>query len=149
MLAQSRLRLLRLRLRAVAAAGSRTSMAAPPSGALLRRDVAAMFLHDAVADAESQPRAFADALGGVEGIEDALGIFDSGAIVGELRANVAVLRCDANLQLAAAPGFENRIHRIVDDVQEYLLDLVRIGNRPTPARTERRVRRVMLLILRS
>ena len=42
--------------------------------------------------------------------------------------NVAAGRHDANLQLAFAPGFKNGIDGIVDDVQENLLDLMRVGD---------------------
>src|SRR5436305_12377950 len=87
-----------------------------------------MFLHDAIADAQSQARALTYALGRVERIEDALGVLESGAIVRELRADVPVLPEDFDLHLARAPGFKNGIYRIVQDVEEYLLDLMRIGN---------------------
>ena len=109
-------------------------------GSVVGGDVAAMFLHDAVADAQAEAGAFADALRGVERIEDALGIFDSGAVVGELGANVAAGRHDANLQLAGASGFKNGIDGIVDDVQEDLLDLMRIGDDHARARRASRAR---------
>ena len=99
-----------------------------------------MFFHDAVADAESEAGAFAHALGGVEGIEDALGIFDSGAVVGELRTNVSAHGRDTNLELAGAPGLKNGVDRVVDDVQEYLLDLMRIGDDQSRLRKELRAR---------
>ncbi len=100
-----------------------------------------MFFHDAVADAESEAGAFAHALRSVERIEDALGIFDSCAVVGELRANVSAHGGDANLELAGAPGFKNGVDGVVDDVQEYLLDLMRIGD------DQRRFRRNVALDL--
>ena len=34
----------------------------------------------------------------------------------------------ANLDFALTASFKNGIHRIVDDVEEYLLDLVRVGH---------------------
>ncbi len=42
-------------------------------GSVVGGDVSAVFFHDAVADAESEAGAFAHALRGVEGIEDAFG----------------------------------------------------------------------------
>ena len=96
-------------------------------GIVVRRNVSAVFLHNSVADAESQPGSLTHALGGIEGIEYALGIFDSGSIVAEGSAHVPIRGSDANLELPAAPGFQNRVHRVVDDVQKHLLDLVRVG----------------------
>src|ERR1017187_8167789 len=73
-------------------------------GCIVGGDVATMFFHNPVANAKPESGAFAHALGSVEGIEDALGIFDSSAIVGELRANVSTLARDPNLELPRAPG---------------------------------------------
>ena len=44
---------------------------------VVRGDVAAMFLDDAVADAESEAGSLTHALGGVERIEDAVGVLDA------------------------------------------------------------------------
>ena len=87
-----------------------------------------MFFHDAVADAESESGAFAYALGGVERIEDAFGVFDACAIVGELRTNVASKAGDPNLEFAAAPRFQNGVDRVIDDIQKHLFDLMRVGD---------------------
>ena len=45
---------------------------------VVRGDISAMLLDDAIANAQSEPGAFAHAFGGIEGIKDALGVFDSG-----------------------------------------------------------------------
>ena len=104
-------------------------------------NVAAMFFHDAVADAEPESSAFAHVLGGVERIEDALRIFNASAVVSELRANVSAHATDANLKLAGAPGFKNGVNRVVDDVQKDLLDLMRVGDNQGRFRRQRRARR--------
>src|ERR1035441_5448521 len=95
---------------------------------IVRGDVPTMLLHDAVADAESESGTLAHTLGGVKGIEDALGVFDSGTVVGELSANVSTNARDTNSELAGSPGLKNGIDCVVDDVQEYLLDLMRISD---------------------
>src|SRR5580704_9612276 len=87
-----------------------------------------MFFHNAVADAEAEAGAFADTLRRIERIEDAFGIFDSCAVVSELGADMAARAGDANLQLPGVSSFENGVDRIVDDIQEYLLELMRIGD---------------------
>ena len=49
-----------------------------------------MLLHDSVADAQAQARAFTDGLGGEERIENVLGRFDARSAVGELDEELAV-----------------------------------------------------------
>src|SRR5579864_6099772 len=98
------------------------------AGSIVGGDVAAMFFYDAIADAQPEAGPFSNALSGVKRIEDALGILDSSAVVGELRANVSTFRTDTNLEFAGMPSFENGIDGIVDDIQKYLLDLVRVGD---------------------
>ena len=100
----------------------------PSSSSIVRGNVASMFLHNAVTDAEPQPSPLAHALSGIEGIKNAFGILHAWPIIGELCANMAVLAKHADLEFAGASGFKNGINRIVDDVKKYLLDLMRIGN---------------------
>src|SRR5262249_24714153 len=91
-------------------------------------DVAAVLLHDAVADTEPQSRAFAHTLGGVERIEDSLGILDPRSVVDKLRGYVSALADHANLKLSRSPRLQNGIDGVVDDIQEDLLNLMRIGH---------------------
>src|SRR5271166_3424067 len=95
---------------------------------IVSRNISAVFLDDAVTDAQTKSRPFAHTFGGVEGIEDALRIFDPGAVVAELCAHVTVLGGYANFQLAVSAGLKDRIDRIVDDVKKYLLNLVWVGD---------------------
>src|ERR1700676_4909440 len=53
-------------------------------GAIKSSDAAAVFLHHAVADAQTEAGAFADGLGGVEGIENFFGLFHARAGIGKL-----------------------------------------------------------------
>ncbi len=64
-------------------------------------NISAMLFDDAVADAQSQAGAFAHALGGVEGIENTVRLFDAGTGVLKFAYHVAVLGEDADLQRAA------------------------------------------------
>src|SRR5579872_7519037 len=82
-------------------------------GVVARRDIAAMFLHNPVADAESKASAFAALLGGIARIQDALRVFDARAVVAELCADMAVLGADSDFQGSVASGLENGVHRIV------------------------------------
>src|SRR5579871_2957056 len=67
---------------------------------IVGHDVTAVLLHDAVADAESEARALAHAFGRVEGIENAFGIFNPGAVIGKSRADGAAFAADADFQFS-------------------------------------------------
>src|ERR1700691_4398395 len=89
-------------------------------------DASAVFLHDAVADAEAEAGALADGLGGEERIEDLLGGFDAGSAIGKLDDQLAVVVRGANHQRAAADFFQ-RVHGIADQVEENLQNLIGIA----------------------
>ena len=87
-----------------------------------------MFLDDAVTQAQTESRAFADRLGREKKIEN------SSKVLGP-DAGTVVLKCDreqlaavprANHDLSLAPHRLNRLPRVADDVDEYLLQLVDI-----------------------
>ena len=59
-----------------------------------------MFLDDAVADAESEAGALADALGGIEGIEDAVGFLDAGTGVLKFSDDSSLLGVNPDLESA-------------------------------------------------
>ena len=86
-----------------------------------------MLLHDTVANTESQPCAFANVFGGVEGIENLAGLFDSRPGILKFREHIAIFCGHANFQAAALPGFQHGVDGIIDDVEEYLLELMRVG----------------------
>src|SRR5574340_927279 len=67
-------------------------------GMVQGHDLAAVLLEDAVANAQPQPGSLAHALGGVEGVEDAMWLADARAVVAELDAHLLHLRVDAHLQ---------------------------------------------------
>ena len=76
-------------------------------------DLATVILHDAVGSAESEPRAFADRLGGIERIENTLRIANAGTCIGKLHHHVGFLALGEDLQQAA--GCAHGIHGIFDD----------------------------------
>src|SRR5258708_6341998 len=97
-------------------------------GMVLGGDLATVFLHDAVTDAQSQPGAFAHAFGGVERIENVLGINDAGTGIMELADHVSVRGIDPDSQVAAACGIQHGVGSVVDDVEINLLQLVWISH---------------------
>ena len=85
-----------------------------------------MLLHDAVADAEAKPGAFAHGLGGEKRVKDLAREFYSRPGIGKLDDHFRVLALGANHELAAA-DFVERVHCIADQVEEYLQQLVGIA----------------------
>src|SRR5271163_174906 len=83
-------------------------------------DLSAMLLDDAVANAQAEAGAFAHALSGVEGLEDAVWFLDAGPGIVEFGVDVSVFDIDTNLQRAALAGFEHGVHGVVDDVEKDL-----------------------------
>src|SRR5512140_3835154 len=85
-------------------------------------DFASVLFHDSIADAEPQPRPFADALGSQEGIEYALRIAEPQSAIGDSNADDAVIQprpnCDA--------FFIRRIHRVKSVVQQVEEDLFKL-----------------------
>src|SRR5437763_15148898 len=84
-------------------------------------DLAAVVLHDAVADAQSQSGAFARRFGGVEGIKDAVHILEPGAGVEhaqlQLLPKTSSFDHDA-LLLAELDRFDGVIQHVQQDLVE-------------------------------
>ena len=76
-----------------------------------------MIVDHSIDSAETETGAFADGLGGVEGIEDALRIANAGAGVGELQDDLGTLVLGSNFQGSAAGLFQS-VHGILDDFDE-------------------------------
>ena len=85
-----------------------------------------MILDDAVRGAESETGAFADGLGGVEGVEDAFGIAQAGAGIGELNDYFVDFAPERNLQTAAA-DFLERVDGVFHDLKKCLQELIGIA----------------------
>src|ERR1035437_4325686 len=95
-------------------------------GAVVTGDLPLVVLDYAVGGAESEPCAFAHRLGGVEKIEDALGIAQSGAGVGELDDDLIAFAPDRNLHTPAA-DFLQCVHGVFDDLNKGLQKLVGVA----------------------
>src|SRR6266404_2029850 len=86
-----------------------------------------MGAHDAVANTQAKPGAFAGLLGGVKGVEDSLRIGDSGSVIrnGHFNRIAAQARPDGNAP--TMPGLLYRVISIIQNVQKNLLQLLRIA----------------------
>src|SRR5262245_861344 len=99
-----------------------------------------MFFDDPVTDTQTKTSAFADTLRCIERIEDSVGIFNSNAAVEELNPKLTVGIVHPHFKPAPTlTRLENRIDRVVDDVQEDLFELMRVG------RDRRHLRRYIAL----
>ena len=83
-----------------------------------------MLFHDAVANAQAQAGAFADAFCGEEWIKNSLRIADSLAIVTERHFYKVLVAGSRNFNARTFRVFPHSIVSIIQDVQEHLLQLV-------------------------
>src|SRR5262249_34490974 len=92
-------------------------------------DLATVCAHDAVTNTQAEPGAFSRLFDCKKWIENPLCVGNSGAIVSERDLNdVAVPHC-SNPDTTALSGFLHRVVRIVQYIQEYLLQLLRVAKR--------------------
>ena len=98
-------------------------------GLVLAGDVAVVILDHSIDSAEAEAGAFADRLGGVEGIEHALRFANAGAGIGELQHDIVALVLGGNFQGSTA-GFFQSVHGVLDDLDEGLEKLVGIALNP-------------------
>src|SRR5271154_1399276 len=101
-----------------------------------------MLFHDAVANAEAESRSFSYCLRGVERIENATRILYSWPIVGKLDTELIPGDGGANPDFTS-PAFSldrtvflNCIHRVVQNVQKNLLELVEVATCAREVRIE-------------
>src|SRR5581483_6271436 len=87
-----------------------------------------MLLYDAIANAQPKPGAFSNTLGCVKRIEDAFGVEKPGPTIMELDTYAGFLAINPHSQDATSFTLLDCVHRIVDDVKEHLLELVRVSN---------------------
>ena len=88
-----------------------------------------MCADNAVANTEAQARAFACGLRGEEWIEDALGFADAGAVVDERDFDGIGCLTRANPNFAVIAGFLDGVVRVIENIQENLLQLLRVAHR--------------------
>ena len=101
------------------------------SGAARRRvtdlNFAAVFFDDAVANAEAEASSLPYGLGGVERIENAVGIFHARAAVGEFDREAIAGDGGANPDFTFTAVFADGVYGVVKDVEKNLLKLVEIA----------------------
>ena len=83
---------------------------------------------NSVADAEAQARTFARLLGSEEGVEDAVGVAYSGSVVDEGDFNAVDGAACADTDFTVVSRFLNRVISVIQDVQEYLLELLGVAH---------------------
>src|SRR4051812_48955830 len=87
-----------------------------------------MLAHDAIANAQAEAGPLAHFFGGEEWIEDAVRVRDSAAVVGEAELDVRLAHRGGDLDATVPFRLAHRVIRVVDDVEEHLLQLVRVAN---------------------
>ena len=90
-------------------------------------DFAAMLLHDAVADAETEACSLSDGFGGVKRIEDAVRVCNAGTIILELDAQAIPRNLSPNDDFPRAARFFNGVDRVIENIQKHLLELMEIA----------------------
>src|SRR6267154_1880783 len=88
-----------------------------------------MGAHDTVANTQAEPGTFAGLLGGVKGIEDALGVSDSSAIVRDGHFYGVAPQARTDSDAPTVTGLLYRVISVIENVQENLLQLLRIAER--------------------
>jgi len=92
-------------------------------------NLASVFRDDSVTNAEAEAGALSNWLGRVERIEYARSILHAGAAIGELRYKLPIFMGGAYPQVAVGRCLQNGVNRVVYEIQEDLLELMRIGHR--------------------
>jgi hypothetical protein len=99
-------------------------------------DLPAVILHDSVDCAQAEAGALADGLGRIEGIEDTMRLFDSGAAIGKLDDDLISLLSGDHLQRASVAFFEG-VKSVFEDLDEGLKELMTVSPNPGQVRLNR------------
>src|SRR5262252_6982117 len=91
-------------------------------------DLTVVFANNAVADAQSQPCSLTHFLGCEERIKDAVGISNAGAVVAKTNLNKRTVSDARDLNARRPSRLPNRIVRVIQDIEEHLLQLVGIAD---------------------
>src|SRR5207249_1974824 len=95
---------------------------------VVTNDFATVFVNNSVADTQAQSCAFPDFFGGEERIEDSFGMRNSQSVIAEADLHIIVLAAAADFDARSSAGFPNCIVSVVQDVQEHLLQLMRVAS---------------------
>ena len=85
-----------------------------------------MFLDDSETDAQAEARAFADRLGGVKGIENAVRLLDAWTCVRKQDDHVAAVAHGFNRQHTALMRFHG-VNGVADEVEKNLQELIAVA----------------------
>ena len=94
---------------------------------VVTEDFSAVLLHDAVANTQAKAGSLSDILGGEEGIEDAIRLSDTGAIVAEGDLDGLAGFGAHDFDAGWTADFVNRVIGVIQDVEKDLLKLVSIA----------------------
>jgi len=86
-----------------------------------------MFTHDSVADAQAQSGSLSHFFGCEERVKNTIDVFNSGSVIAEPYLDGSGVARRLHCYLPCTAGFTDGVVRIVQDVQEDLLQLVRIS----------------------
>jgi hypothetical protein len=94
---------------------------------VVAEDIAAVFAHDTVANAEPQASPFSNGLGGVEGVKYAVWLFYARSRIGKQHNDVAAVAQRTNREYAASG---HSVDGIVNNIEENLHQLVAVAANP-------------------
>src|SRR5208337_481460 len=95
---------------------------------VVTNNFAAMFVDNAIANAEAQTSTLADVFGGEERIENTFGIGDAYAVIAKRNFRKCVGAGAYDLNAGGPRGFADSVVSVVQDVEKYLLQLVGISD---------------------
>jgi len=95
-------------------------------GIVMAKNLASVFLHDAVADAEAEAGSLADLFGGEERIENSVGMGNAVAVVAERNFNAVAGLGGHDFDACRPSDFMYCVVSVVQDVEEHLLQLMSV-----------------------
>lgn len=99
-----------------------------PSDIVMAKNLAAVLLDDAIADAEAKPGALSDLFGCEEGVENLVGMSNSIAIIGKRHLYRISGFGGHDLDASRAADFVHRVVSVVQNVEKDLLQLVGVAD---------------------
>src|SRR5262249_11136924 len=95
---------------------------------VMAQNLSTVLSHNSVADAQAQPRSFADFLGRKKRIKDPIWMRDAMPVIAEGNLNEAAGGSCRNLNTRLTADFAHSVICIVENIQKDLLKLVRVTN---------------------
>src|SRR5256885_6030525 len=95
---------------------------------VVTHDFSAMFADDSIADTEPQARSLSYFLGGEKWIENAIRIGNAGTVIAERDFHQQSIAGTHDLNPRRPAGFADRVMRVIKNVEEHLLQLLRVAD---------------------